>query len=88
MLNLNILRQHDQKSNPNDIDFDYKEAVKKLDYTALKNDLKEIMKAAKIGAFRLWTLYHFIRMTWHAAEPIAQAMVVAAEEQEHNASHH
>ena len=68
-LNLNILRQHDQKSNPNDIDFDYKEAVKKLDFTALKNDLKEVMKTSQDWWPSDYGHYgpFFIRMTWHAA---------------------
>ena len=35
-LNLNILHQHDSKSNPLEEDFDYKEEFKKIDYKALK----------------------------------------------------
>ena len=42
-LNLDILRQHDAKSNPNDSDFDYKEAVKALNVDAIKADLKKVM---------------------------------------------
>ena len=42
-LNLNILHQHDQKSNPMDEDFDYREEFKKLDYKALKKDLNDLM---------------------------------------------
>ena len=42
-LNLDILRQHDTRSNPVG-DLDYKEAVKSLDVTALKGDLKKVMK--------------------------------------------
>ena len=34
-LNLNILHQHDQKSNPMDEDFDYREEFKNLDYHCL-----------------------------------------------------
>ena len=34
-LNLNILHQHDRKSNPMDNDFDYREEFKKIDYDAL-----------------------------------------------------
>ena len=68
-LNLGILHQHDQKSNPMDNDFDYKKEFEKLDYFALKDDLKKLMTDSKdwwpadyghYGSF-------FIRMTWHAA---------------------
>ena len=38
-LKLNILRQHDKKSNPLGEDFNYAEEFKKLDYAALKKDL-------------------------------------------------
>ena len=42
-LNLSILHQHDQKSNPMDEDFDYSEEFKKLDFAALKKDLTDLM---------------------------------------------
>jgi catalase-peroxidase len=42
-LNLDVLRQHSNKSNPMDDDFDYREAFRKLDYQALKDDLKALM---------------------------------------------
>ena len=42
-LNLDILRQHDIKSNPL-VGFDYKKEVMKLDYEGVKNDVKEVMK--------------------------------------------
>ena len=35
-LNLNVLHQHDKKSNPLDEDFDYREEFKKIDYDTLK----------------------------------------------------
>ena len=38
-LNLNILHQHDKKSNPMGENFNYKEEFKKLNYDALKQDL-------------------------------------------------
>ena len=41
-LNLNILHQHDRKSNPMGEDFDYAEAFKSLDYEGLKKDLSLI----------------------------------------------
>lgn len=41
-LNLDILRQHDRKSNPLP-ELNYKEEVKKLDLDAVKEDLKEVL---------------------------------------------
>ena len=68
-LNLNILHQHDKKSNPMDEDFDYREEFKKIDYKALKKDLNELMTDSQ----NWWPADYghygpfFIRMTWHAA---------------------
>ena len=42
-LNLNILHQHDTKSDPMDDGFDYREEFKKIDYEALKKDLNDLM---------------------------------------------
>ena len=42
-LNLNILHQHDKKSNPMGEDFDYRAEFEKIDYAALKKDLNELM---------------------------------------------
>ena len=42
-LNLNILHQHDQKTNPMGEGFDYRDEFKKLDYDALKKDLHNLM---------------------------------------------
>ena len=39
-LNIGMLHQHDQKSNPMDKDFNYRESFKSLDYKALKQDLR------------------------------------------------
>ena len=41
-LNLDILHQHDTKTNPLGAEFNYAEEFKKLDLEALKNDLKKI----------------------------------------------
>ena len=41
-LNINILHQNDKRSNPMDLDFNYKEEFKKLDYFALKKDLTDL----------------------------------------------
>ncbi|MBL6641342.1 catalase/peroxidase HPI [Alphaproteobacteria bacterium] len=68
-LNLSILRQHDNKSNPMGEDFDYREAFKKIDYAALKQDLTALMTDSQ----EWWPADYghygpfFIRMTWHAA---------------------
>jgi len=43
-LNLEILHQHDTKTNPMGEHFDYREEVKKLDYEALWNDMRAFMK--------------------------------------------
>ena len=43
-LNLDILSQHDKKTNPNDCDFNYREAFKSLDLEAVKEDLKKLIK--------------------------------------------
>jgi len=68
-LNLNVLRQHDKKSNPMGEDFNYAEAFKDLDYNALKQDLVDLMTDSQewwpadygnYGGF-------FIRMAWHSA---------------------
>ena len=68
-LNLNILHQHDQKSNPMDKGFDYQEEFKKLDYVALKNDLHDLMTDSQSWWPADYGHYgpFFIRMTWHAA---------------------
>ncbi|KHE71936.1 hypothetical protein LD39_07185, partial [Halobacillus sp. BBL2006] len=42
-LNLDILRQHDKKTNPMGEDFDYAEEFQKLDYDSLKQDLHNLM---------------------------------------------
>ena len=68
-LNIDILRQHDSKSNPLGSDFDYSEAVKSLDVSALKADLKKVMKDSQDWWPADYGHYgpFFIRMTWHAA---------------------
>jgi catalase-peroxidase len=68
-LNLNILHQHDKKSNPMGEDFDYREEFKKLDYDALKKDLNDLMTDSQDWWPADYGHYgpFFIRMTWHAA---------------------
>lgn len=68
-LNMNILHQHDTKSNPMGADFDYAEEFKKLDYDALKQDLRDLMKDSQDWWPADYGHYGpmFIRMSWHAA---------------------
>ncbi|MEI5908348.1 catalase/peroxidase HPI [Bacillus spongiae] len=68
-LNLGILRQHDQKSNPMGEDFNYKEEFSKLDYDALKKDLHHLMTDSQDWWPADYGHYgpFFIRMSWHAA---------------------
>ncbi|QBP42885.1 catalase/peroxidase HPI [Paenisporosarcina antarctica] len=69
MLNLNILHQNDNKSNPLGEDFDYKKEFAKLDYDALKQDLKDLMTNSQDWWPADYGHYGplFIRMSWHAA---------------------
>ncbi|HCG8420558.1 TPA: catalase/peroxidase HPI [Vibrio parahaemolyticus] len=68
-LNLDILHQHDAKTNPMPSDFDYQEEVKKLDFAALKQDLIALMTDSQEWWPADWGHYGglMIRMSWHAA---------------------
>ncbi len=68
-LNLDILHQHDTKTNPLGEDFDYHQELKKLDIPALKKDLTALMTESQDWWPADWGHYGglFIRMTWHAA---------------------
>lgn len=68
-LNLRILEQHSEKVNPLDPNFDYKKAFGELDYVALKEDLKALMKDSQDWWPADYGHYGplFIRMSWHAA---------------------
>ncbi|EGR3261991.1 catalase/peroxidase HPI [Vibrio parahaemolyticus] len=68
-LNLDILHQHDSKTNPFGPDFNYKEELKKLDVDALKQDLKDLMTKSQDWWPADWGHYGglMIRMAWHAA---------------------
>jgi catalase-peroxidase len=68
-LNLDILHQHDTKTNPLGEDFDYREAVKSLDAEALKKDLHDLMTDSQEWWPADWGHYGglMIRMAWHAA---------------------
>ena len=68
-LNLDILHQHDTKTNPNGEKFNYAEEFKKLDLEALKADLKKLMTESQ----EWWPADHgsysgmFARTAWHLA---------------------
>lgn len=68
-LNLDILHQHDTKTNPLGTDFNYREEFKKLDFAALKTDLKQLMTESQDWWPADWGHYGglMIRMAWHAA---------------------
>jgi catalase-peroxidase len=68
-LNLDILHQHDTKTNPLDPDFDYRAALKELDVEALKADLRALMTDSQPWWPADWGHYGglMIRMAWHAA---------------------
>jgi len=68
-LNLDILHQHDTKTNPMGPDFDYREELKKLDVDALKADLTALMTDSQDWWPADWGHYGglMIRMAWHAA---------------------
>ena len=68
-LNLDILHQHDIKTNPLGKDFNYREELKKLDVGALKKDLHQLMTDSQEWWPADWGHYGglMIRMAWHAA---------------------
>jgi catalase-peroxidase len=68
-LNLDILHQHDLKTNPMGCTFNYREEVKKLDVEALKEDLRVLMTTSQSWWPADWGHYGglMIRMAWHSA---------------------
>ena len=68
-LNLDILHQHDSKTNPMGRAFNYREELKTLDVEALKRDLKGLMTDSQPWWPADWGHYGglMIRMAWHAA---------------------
>ncbi|MDA0728140.1 MAG: catalase/peroxidase HPI [Bacteroidetes bacterium] len=68
-LDLDVLRQHSEKSNPMGEDFDYREAFSNLDYDALKKDIEAAMLDSQDWWPADWGNYGglFIRMAWHSA---------------------
>ncbi|REF67535.1 MULTISPECIES: catalase/peroxidase HPI [Paracoccus] len=67
-LNLDILHQHDRKTNPLQ-DFTYRNEVRNLDFDAVKRDLHALMTDSQDWWPADWGHYGglFIRMSWHAA---------------------
>lgn len=68
-LNLDILHQHDTKTNPLGPSFDYRKELKKLDVKALKKDVKKLLTTSQNWWPADWGHYGglMIRMAWHSA---------------------
>ncbi|OLS61935.1 catalase/peroxidase HPI [Pseudomonas putida] len=68
-LRVDLLNQHSDRSNPLGEQFNYREEFKKLDYSALKADLKKLLTDSQDWWPADWGSYGglFIRMAWHSA---------------------
>ena len=68
-LNLDILHQHDARSNPMDRDYNHREAVKSLDFHGVWNDVEKVLTDSQEWWPADWGHYGglFIRLSWHAA---------------------
>ncbi|RPH31127.1 catalase/peroxidase HPI [Buttiauxella warmboldiae] len=68
-LRVDLLNQHSSRSNPLGEDFDYRKEFSKLDYSALKGDLKTLLTDSQPWWPADWGSYAglFIRMAWHGA---------------------
>ena len=68
-LNLDILHQHGARTNPMDADFDFRDAVKSLDFDAVKADVKALMTESQDWWPADWGHYGglMIRLAWHSA---------------------
>ena len=68
-LNLDILHQHDTKTNPYGNEYNYKESVKSLDFKSLEKDMHSLMSEPQDWWPADWGHYGglMIRMAWHAA---------------------
>ncbi|WP_155859833.1 hypothetical protein, partial [Acinetobacter terrae] len=66
---LDILSQHDKKTNPMDPDFDYAKAFNSLDLEAVKQDLRELINSSQDWWPSDWGSYigMFVRTAWHLA---------------------
>ncbi|MCU6667651.1 catalase/peroxidase HPI [Enterobacteriaceae bacterium H4N4] len=68
-LRIDLLNQHSERSNPLGKDFNYRKEFSKLDYSALKGDLKALLTDSQPWWPADWGSYAglFIRMAWHGA---------------------
>ncbi len=68
-LNLDILHQHDHKTDPMGEDFDYHAELKNLDVEALKQDLRDLITSSQDWWPSDWGSYvgMFARVAWHSA---------------------
>lgn len=68
-LNLDILHQHGARTNPMDADYNHREAVKALDFEAVKADVKALMTDSQDWWPADWGHYGglMIRLAWHSA---------------------
>jgi catalase-peroxidase len=68
-LNLDILHQHDSKTNPMGADFSYRDAVKDLDFDAVKADVRALLTDSQDWWPADWGHYGglMIRLAWHSA---------------------
>jgi len=68
-LNLGILHQHGARTNPMDVDYDHRQAVKALDHTAVKEDVKALLTESQEWWPADWGHYGglMIRLAWHSA---------------------
>jgi catalase-peroxidase len=68
-LRVEMLNQHSEKSNPLGTQFNYRDEFKKLDYSALKGDIRKVMTDSQAWWPADWGSYGglFIRMAWHSA---------------------
>ena len=79
-LDVSVLRQHDARSNLMDPDFDYREAFKTLDYTALKKDLTGLMTDLQEWWQLIMAIMAGFSFVWPGMlpAPIGQQMAAAA----------
>jgi catalase-peroxidase len=68
-INIDILHQHDARSNPMDADYDHREAVKALDFQGVWDDVDKLLTDSQTWWPADWGHYGglFIRLSWHAA---------------------
>ena len=68
-LRVDLLNQHSSRSNPLDATFNYREEFRKLDYSALKADIRKVLTDSQDWWPADWGSYIglFIRMAWHSA---------------------